>query len=122
MLPADMLMSLLRKERELGIKPDPAVDAYLKACPSLPSTISAMRFHPNVLENGSRATVPMLRLTARCTFECGRGQHLLLLGQVVSGLDLGSAEGLPRLSIGRARARRRAPWREGGRAWSRTTC
>ncbi len=33
MLPADMLMSLLRKERELGIKPDPAVDAYLKARP-----------------------------------------------------------------------------------------
>lgn len=28
---ADMLMSLLRKERELGIKPDPVVDAYLKA-------------------------------------------------------------------------------------------
>ncbi len=26
-----MLMSLLRKERELGIKPDPAVDNYLKA-------------------------------------------------------------------------------------------
>ena len=31
MLRADMLMSLLRKEREMGITPDPAVDAYLKA-------------------------------------------------------------------------------------------
>ena len=30
---ADMLMSLLRKEREMGITPDPAVDAYLKARP-----------------------------------------------------------------------------------------
>ena len=26
-------MSLLRKEREMGITPDPAVDAYLKANP-----------------------------------------------------------------------------------------
>lgn len=32
-LRADMLMSLLRKEREMGITPDPAVDAYLKARP-----------------------------------------------------------------------------------------
>ena len=32
-LRADMLMSLLRKEREMGITPDPAVDAYLKAPP-----------------------------------------------------------------------------------------
>lgn len=30
---AEMLMSLLRKEREMGITPDPAVDAYLKARP-----------------------------------------------------------------------------------------
>ena len=29
-LRAEMLMSLLRKEREMGITPDPAVDAYLK--------------------------------------------------------------------------------------------